>query len=146
MQKNRYQWRLSDVCIMCQKTGIIKFFCLMLISSDAVKRDIMEFSLMLISSDVANRYHWSWSDVNIIRCRKTRIVEVSLMFIWADAEKDILLKFFWWSDDINIRQNSEVFVFLYLMILTSDKIQWKLFFLLISSDTEKQKPLNFVWC
>ena len=32
------------------------------------------------------------------------------------------------SDDINIRENSTIAVFLHLVILTSDKIEWELFF------------------
>ena len=104
MQKNRYHRILSDVNIIrCRKTGIIKFclmlissdavktgiikFCLMLISSDAVKRDTMEFSLMLISSDAANRRHWILSDVNVVRCRKAAIIECHEMLTSSDAEK-----------------------------------------------------------
>ena len=34
-----------------------------------------------------------------------------------------MIAVFFVSDDINIRENSMVAVFLYLMILTSDKIQ-----------------------
>ena len=65
----------------------------MLTSSDAVKRDIMEFCLMLISSDAENRSHWIFSDVNIIRCRKTDIIEFCLRFISSDVEKHISLMF-----------------------------------------------------
>ena len=36
------------------------------------------------------------------------------------------------SDDINIRQNSIIRVFLHLMILTSDKLQWHLFYCICS--------------
>ena len=36
------------------------------------------------------------------------------------------------SDDINIRQNSIIPVFRHLMILTSDKIRWYLFFCICS--------------
>ena len=72
--------------IRCRKTGIIEF-CLMLISSDAVKRDTMEISLMLISSDAANRCHWILSDVNVVRCRKAAINECHEMLTSSDAEK-----------------------------------------------------------
>ena len=73
------------------KTGIIEL-CLMLTSSDAVKRD-MEFYLMLISSDTENRCHGIFSDVNIIRCRKTDIIEFCLRFISSDVQKHISLMF-----------------------------------------------------
>ena len=82
---------LSDVNIIrCRKTGITEF-CLMSISSDAVKRDIMEFSLMLISSDAANRCHWILSDFNVVRCRKAAIIECHEMLTSSDAEKRLML-------------------------------------------------------
>ena len=84
MQKNSYNWILSDVnIIICQKTAIIEFY-LMLISTDAEKTDITKFCKMLISSDG----------------EKTTTIELylikfGLMLISSGAEKPELLKFLW---------------------------------------------------
>ena len=170
MQKNRYQRRLSDVCIMCQKTGIIKF-CLRWCR----KTDIIEFCLKSKKrySIVANRCHWILSDVNIIRCRKTDIIEFCLMLISSDAEKQTTLNFVCVNMSgitefslILISSEAEKQIPLKLIIslmfiwADAEKHILLIFLMLISLDAEKQDiehvwkssavkrdiSLNFVWC
>ena len=145
---------LSDVNIIrCRKTDIIEF-CLMLISSHVEKQTTLNFVWGSYHIIQKNSYHWILSDANIIGCRKTASIEFYLMLTSSDAEKqwslsDVrimcqktgVIKFclmIWWykhprkfsgscfsaSDDINIRGNSMIAVFMYLMILTSDRIPW----------------------
>ena len=62
------------------------------------KTGIIEFCLMLISSDAEKRLPLK-SDVNIIRCQKKKkkkssaVIEFCLMSISSDAEKQISLNF-----------------------------------------------------
>ena len=99
----------------------------MLISSDAVKRDIMEFSLMLISSDAANRCHSILSDVNVVRCRKAAIIECHEMLTSSDVEKKLS-----WNSHCLYRYRTTAINEYSLM--------------LILSDAGNIRHLNFVWC
>ena len=157
MQKNRHHWILSDVNIIRCRTKDTIEFCLMLISSDAVKRDTMEFSLMLISSDVANRCHWILSDVNVVRCRKAAIIECHVMLTSSDAEKKLS-----WNSHCPYRYRTTAINEYSLMLILSDAVIWILSdvnivryiktaitefsLMLISSEAEKQIPLKLIWC
>ena len=160
MQKNRHHWILSDVNIIrCRSKDTIEF-CLMLISSDAVKRDIMEFSLMLISSDVANRRHWILSDVNDVRCRKAAIIECHVMLTSSDAEKschEILTALtdtgqqlsmnILWCLYYQMQERDVIWILSDVNIVRYIKTAITEFSLmLISSEAEKQIPLKLIWC
>ena len=183
MPENRYLWILFDVNIIrCRKTVITKF-SLMLISSDAVKRDIefclmlkydqmqkkkiefylLKFCLMLISSGAdkpellkflwclyeqmqKNRYYWIFSDVSIITCRKTGIIELRLMLISSDAVKRDIMEFSLMllpSDAAN--RGHWIFSDVYIIRCRKTDI-FEFCLMLISSDAEKQIPVQLVWC
>ena len=198
MPKNSYQWILSDVNIIrCRKTDITEF-CLMLISSDAEKTTTIEFyllkvCLMVISAGAEkpqllkflwclyeqrqkNRYHRILSDVHIIRCRKTGIIEFCLMLISSDAVKRDIMEFslfissdaanrcHWILSDVNIvRCRKAAIIESYVMLTSSDaekKLSWnshcpyryrttainEYSLMLILSDAGNRRHLNFVWC
>ena len=63
-----------------RKRALIEF-CLMLISSDAEKQLPLNFLGCYYHQIHKNSYHWISSDVNIIRCKKKK--HISLNFVWC---------------------------------------------------------------
>ena len=89
---------MSDVNIIrCRENNTIEFypikFCLMAISSGAEKPELLKFLGCLYEQMQKNRYYRILSDVNIIRCRKTDIIEFCLMLISSDVEKQTSMNF-----------------------------------------------------
>ena len=161
MQETDVIWILSDVNIVTYIKTAITGFSLMLISSEAEKHTT-EVDLMLTSSDtekpellkflwflydqMQNKiYYWSFSDLNIIRCWKTGIIELCLMLTSSDAVKRDIMEFcllissdtenrsHWIFSDVNI-----------IRCRKTDIIEFCLRF--ISSDVEKHISLMFVSC
>ena len=63
---------------------------------------------------------WILSDVNITRCRKTAIIQFSLMLISSDAEKQIPLNFVrCYQHQMQKTGNIEF----YLMLISSDAVK-----------------------
>ena len=135
MQKKIYYWSFSDVNIIrcskkrhhgnfsdvniirCRKTGIIEF-CLMLISSDAEKTTTIELYLF----------------------------KFCLMVISSGAEKPEFLNFLWCLYK-QMQKNRYHRILSDVNIIRCRKTDITEFCLmLISSDAEKQLSINFVWC
>ena len=62
-------------------------------SSGAEKSELLKFLWCLYEQMQKNRYHRIFSDVNIIRCRKTGIIESCLLLISLDAVKRDIMEF-----------------------------------------------------
>ena len=65
----------------------------MLTSSDAEKLELLKFLWFLYEQMQKKIYYSSFSDVNIIRCWKTGIIELCLMLTSSDAVKRDIMEF-----------------------------------------------------
>ena len=97
-----------------------------------------------------NSFHWILSDVNIIRCRKTDIIEFCLMLISSHVEKQTTLNFVWsynyLSDaDANKGCRKTASIEFCLMLTSSDADTSEVCQMFVLC-AKKQVLLNFVWC
>ena len=182
MLKNIYHWILSDVNIIrCRKTDSTEF-CLMLISSDAEKATTIDFYLckfclmvILSGAEKPELFKCLWclyeqmqqkishqilSDVNIIRCRKTGIIEFCLMLISSDAVKRDTMEFslmlrssdaanrcHWILSDVNVVRCRKAAIIECDEMLTSSDAEKSCHEILTAfTDTGQQLSMNILWC